>query len=101
MQLFQRIQRGFAVVGITAQQSVQKNPFNRRVLATLVSYILTVISFNVYLFSVASTFWEFTDNIYTNSASTLAVICYLFIVFNMRIIFNIIDNYERIIINSE
>lgn len=101
MHIFQRVQRGFAFVGITAYQSTQRSPFNRRNLATLFSYTLTVISFNVYLVHVAKTFWEYNDNIYTNSASTLTIICYTFLVLNMTILFKIIDDYESIAADSE
>lgn len=74
MLLFQTIQRGFALLGISSHQPMQKNPIiNHKIAMTLLTYVLTIVSFNVYLFRVASTFWEYTINIYSNSATFLAV----------------------------
>lgn len=91
MRIFQSFRRHLVFAGFIAHQSVQKNPFNRRVLLTVLSYTLSIISFNVYLFRVASTFFEYTNNIYTNSASTITVICYIILAFNQRKMF---ENFE-------
>lgn len=101
MHLFQTIQKIFVFVGISSYQSMQVNPFDRKLLLTIFSYSLTIISFDVYLIHVANTFWEYNDNIYINSASTLAVICYIFVVFKMKIIFQIISDCETVAVKSE
>lgn len=101
MQLFQTIRRRFAFLGISLHQSLRKSPFNRKSAATLLTYTLTVASFNVYLFRVASTFWEYTINIYSNSATSLAVFCYVIVVLKMKRIFAVIGACESIIDDSE
>lgn len=101
MKLFQSIQRGLALVGLTSYQSRQKNPFSRKILITTFSYTLTVISFDVYLFCVARTFWEYTENIYTNSQLTVAVFCYIIVVFKMKNIFQGFNECEIFTVKSE
>lgn len=65
------------------------------------SYTLSIISFNVYLFHVASTFFDYTNNIYTNSASTMTVISYIVLVFNSKQIFPNINHLEKMTVDSE
>lgn len=101
MNLFQTTQKGFALVGIKPCQSKQNDSLNLKILATLLSYILTVISYNVYLFCVASTFFEYTDNIYANSALTSSVICYIIAVAKMRKIGEVFADCEAVTVKSE
>lgn len=101
MRLFQSVQSFFAIVGITSYQSMQKHPFNHKILATFFSYSLTMTSYNVYLFHVATTFWEYNDNIYMNSATMLVVIGFTIVVFNIKKLFEFIDSCEAITIDSK
>lgn len=101
MQLFQTIRRGFAFLGVSSLQSMQTNPFNRRNVATLFSFILTIAAYNIYLFRVASTFWEYTINIYSNSATFLAVGCYVIVILKMRKIFQVIDKCEKVTVDCK
>lgn len=101
MHLFQSIQRGLSLVGISSYQSRQKNPFSPKILATLISYMITIISYNLYLFRDASTFFEYTDSIYNDSVSTLTVIFYVMFIFGMSEIFQIIDDCEAVTVKSE
>lgn len=91
MNLFQSAQESFAILGITVDQSMQTNPFNKRILAALLSYTLTVTIYTVFLFHDATTFWEYTDNIYTNSATIAIVLCFTIVVFNMRKLFALLE----------
>lgn len=102
MNLFQTTRKGFQNVGISPCQSMQINDlFNRKVLATLFSYTLTVISYNVYLFCIATTFFEYTDNVYANSALTSSVICYIIAVFKTKKIGRVFHECETFTIESE
>lgn len=101
MLLFQLVQKRFAFLGITSHQSMQKNPFSITLLATFLSYILAIISYNVYLFSVATTFWEYINNIYLNSAATTIVVCFVILVFNMNKFFEFIDSCVTIATDSK
>lgn len=73
----------------------------RKVLETLVSYTLTVISYNVYLFYVATTFFEYTDNIYQNSALISSVICYVIAVFKMNKLGSVFSACEAFVVDSK
>lgn len=101
MKLFQSVQETFATLGITLNQSMKNNPFNTRTLAAFSSYILTVTLYTVFLFHDAKTFWEYTDNIYTNSATIVIVVCYVIIALNMEKCFALIDRCVTIVATSK
>lgn len=101
MQLFQTIQRRFELLGISLHQSMQNSPFNRKIAVTFFIFTLTIASYNVYLFRVAGTFWEYTINIYSNSATSLAVFCYVIVVLKMKKIFAVVGACESIINDSK
>ena len=102
MHLFQSVQKTFAIFGISSSQSKQSNPFNhRKILATSLVYILTIISYNVYLFHVAATFWEYTENSFFNSGSMLNYLFFIFLVLQMKKIFEFIDRFETVTVDSK
>lgn len=97
MKLFQSVQENFAVIGVTLDQSMKINPFNERILAALLSYTLNVASYIVFLFHDATTFLEYTYNIYANSATILILICYIIVIFKMKKCFALIDGCANIV----
>lgn len=101
MKLFHSTQESFAILGITLDQSMQNNPFSKRVLAAFSSYILTIALYTVFLFRDANTFWEYTDNIYTNSATMVIVACFIIVVFNMEKCFALIDSCVTVVAKSK
>lgn len=101
MKLFQSVQENFAVIGVTSDQSMQSNAFNNRILAAVSTYTLNVALYIVFLFHDASTFGEYTYNIYSNSATILILICYIIVVFKMNKCFALIDRCATVVAKSE
>lgn len=101
MELFQSVLASFAILGITLDQSMQTNPFNKRILAALTSYILNVASYTAFLFYDANTSWEYTYNIFTNSATLVSFACYIIVIFKMETCFALIDGCVKIVAESK
>lgn len=101
MKLLQSTQGSFAFLGITLDQSVQRNPLNERILAAFSTYVLRIGLYNVFLFRDANTFLEYIENIWLNSAAILVLIGFVVEVLNMDKIFALIDNCVTIVAEGE
>lgn len=101
MRLFQSTLESFAILGITLDQSVQKNPLNARILAAFSTFTLRIVLYTVFFFHDASTISEYTENLWLNSAATLVLIGFAVEVFKMDKIFALIDNCVTISAESE
>lgn len=100
MKLFPIIRKNFEILGIILQHQ-QQSSFNKQIFFISFSYGLSCISYSLFLFYGANTFWEYTNNIYTNSATILIVICFVIINFRMKNLSELIDNCEKYIENNE
>lgn len=96
MKLFQIIQSKFAVLGITQTQSIQKQPFNQKILLAYFIYCFGWISSAVFLFQRANTFEEYTNNIYVTSATAIIIFCFTVVVLKMSKLFGLIEKCEKI-----
>lgn len=97
MRPFQIIQEKFAIFGITAAQSIQKQPFNRKVLLAYFIYSYGWTSSAVFLIQKANTFEEYTSNIYITTATAIIIFCFTVVVSRMSKLFEFIDACEEII----
>lgn len=96
MKLFQVTQQSLADLGITPAQSVQKNPFNQKILTTYFWYLLSFMFFCVYVFYLANNFREYTTSIYMTAVTFVALLNYTISVFRSLKIFELIQNFEKI-----
>lgn len=101
MKLFQTIQRKFAILGISPDQSIQNCPFNQEIILVYIIYGSACIMSNVYLFHEAQNFEEYTNNIYITTAATMLLFFFTIIINKMANLFEFIDNVEKLIDSSE
>lgn len=96
MKLFQIIQKKFAFFGITSTQSIEAHPFNEKILLVYVVYGSTWISSVLFLVRRASTFEEYTNNIYITTATAMIIFCFTVVVLRMPKLFEFINKCERL-----
>lgn len=100
LKLFQSTQESYAFLGIHSQQSAQKYPFNRRVLAVLSIYSFMCISHLIILIQaigLANSFTECARSIFGTATSIFITMCFAITVFYMPQLFKCIDNCEKIV----
>lgn len=104
LKLFAFTQMSFAILGINSQQSIQKLPFNPKILMVLVLYGLLSISHLIYLMQAIGSdkrFAEYTDSIFGTAACISVAFYYAITVLNKSILFKFIDDCKRIMEKSE
>ena len=97
MKILQRSLRNFAVLGIDSDQ----NPFNARILMTIIFYLLTNGSIFIYIFYKANDIREYTLAIFTIFITITITIVFIAIVIEMKKMFELIDFCEEIIKKSK
>lgn len=97
MKLFQVVQKNFARLGISPNQS----HYNRLTAISFCSYSLGTISASVFLIFDASTFLEFAMNMFVTSTMFACWFGYIVILFQKQQIFQFFDNFERFFDKSE
>lgn len=101
MKIFQTIENNFALMGITADQSTHKYPFNARNLLVLLTLLTTLFSDVMYLIYDTNDFKEYTISVFSASTMTVAICIFCIILFRMRRIFDYLNHIEGIINNSK
>lgn len=100
MKLFQLAQKRFALVGITSDQSIQKYPFNWKILLVSLSYgsssVFQLLFLKQALRSANSDFMEYTDFVFVFAANIVVGICYAISIFYRSKFFAYIGNCEKI-----
>lgn len=91
----------YAILGITAYQSLQPYPFNIKILLAFLMFSLSTTSHLTYIFNVANTFTEYTECITTTSGSFIISVCFATMVFKMTTLFEFISQLEEIVKMSE
>lgn len=99
MKLFSLIRKNFDILGICLDQSNHR--FNTKIFFISFSYGLTCVSYFLFLFYEANTFWEYTNNIYATSTAILIVTCFLIIIYQITNVFELIENCENFVNKSE
>lgn len=95
MALFRLIRKNFESLGISLHQS--KHRFNTKIVFISFSHCLNCVSYFLFLFYEANTFWDYTNNIYAFSTAILIVTCFTIVIFQMRNLFELIDICEKFV----
>lgn len=95
------VQKYFAMLGISASQSIQKHPFNIQNLAVSCVFGITIIDGTIYIFHVADTFKEYTEAVYFTSTTAINASIFASFVWKMSKMFESVDYLEDIIQKSE
>lgn len=101
MKIFETIQRHFAILGITVNQTRNLSSISLKNVLILFGMLFSVVSQIICIISVAETFEEYTLCIY--GSFTLAVTCIELAmhIWKMKQLFEFIENFEHIIETSE
>lgn len=102
MTIFQTVRANFAILDITAHQSIQPYPFDSlKILMAFLSFGLSVILHFVYIFYVANSFEECIECITSASGKCVILLFLSNVVFKMPILFEYFDGLEEIVAMSE
>lgn len=102
MKVFQRIQKQYAILGISASNQLTRTlPFSKRVLFGFLSISIEIFSQFVYTFHVANDYMTYIDCICATSATIVIFICLAAIVCRKSTLFEIIHEIEELIDTSE
>lgn len=102
MKVFQRIQKQYAILGISASNQLTRTlPFSKRVLFGFLSISIEIFSQFVYTFHVANDYMTYIDCICATSTTILIFICLAAMVFRKSTLFEIIHEIEELIDTSE
>ena len=99
MKLFQTIQKNLSFLGISSVQSIEKNPFNTKVLIVYFNYAISMIFYFAYL-NEPHDFQEYNEIIYRVSVSIVLTIHLTIIIFQMEKLFQLIVNAQQVIEES-
>lgn len=99
MKLFQTILNQYETVGIqsTKIQWVQEAQFNRKILIGFSLFGWSIFAQLVYMFHVANDLMDYVECLCANFGSIITLVCFLTIVFERRLLFESIDNFEKLI----
>lgn len=102
MEIFQTAQTHFAVLGIRpSNQTTRKYSDNRKILFGFLLFVCNAVSQFVYIVHVANGFMEFMDCICATSGSTIVFVGFTTIVFKRTLLFENIDNLQKLIDTSK
>lgn len=99
MTLFPFIRKKFEILGIILYQS--EHHLNKRIWFYSFSYSLSCISYSLFLYYEANTFWEYTNSIYSTTTLFLNVACFIIIIFQTGNLFEFIGNCEKFVHKSQ
>lgn len=92
MKLFQIIQKNFALLGISSNQSL----CNRQSVVAFSIYGFASIFSSAFLFFKANTFLEYTMNVFVTTTIFAIWIAFTVILFKKQNLFQLIDEFERL-----
>lgn len=102
MKIYETNQKYFAIIGISAEQSIQRHPFlNVRSVICALIFLLTFISNIAYILLLANDFESRTDMVFTLFTFIAVVILFGCNIWHMRQLFEAIKNTENIIQKSK
>lgn len=101
MKIFTTTTENVALLGVTREQSMQNQPFNRR--NVFGAFILTFCAIlNLLYFSYdAETFSEYALSAYTTLTAFVSVVTFFITIWQMRLSFELIQEIEMILNMSE
>ena len=97
MKIFQQIQKDFAIYGIGSHQK----PFNMRNWMVIFMFSLSIILNIFYFIFDAKTFDEYAKSILITTAMINAASIFVFLILNMQTMFDIINDGEQLINDSQ
>lgn len=95
-QIFYTIQKNFEILGISANQSLQKCPLNERILLGFVLLAMCLFSFLLYVFNEANSFMEYTQSVYLTGAVVLISFTNVIVVIQMKKLFDFIISVKNL-----
>lgn len=102
MVAFQLVKANFALLGITAHQSIQPNRLNSlKILMAFFMFGIIIILHFMYIFYVANTFDEYVECITLTSGKFVIVLFLCTVVYRMATLFKYLDVIEEIKAMSE
>ena len=91
----------FAILGISSAQSIQKYPFNTKIIHAFLLIGLTTFLHVMHIICVARNLKERMESATTTSGSLIISICFITVIFKMRTVFECINSFEEVIAMSE
>lgn len=101
MKIFETIQRHFAILGITVNQTRKLSSISLKNVLILLGMLFSVVSQIICIISVAETFEEYTLCIYGSFTLAVTGIELAMHIWKMKQLFEFIKNFEHIIETSE
>lgn len=101
MKFFQSIQRILSHVGIDPNQSTRTHPFNARNSKNCLIFLVACICSIVFLFHEASSVEERMESGFLTGLTILNLMCFINLIFKMKLVYNYFDNAEKIVEQSE
>lgn len=102
MKVFKVVQRHYATLGISASNRTSNfKPSKKRIVFGFLLFGGLIVSNLVYTFYVANGFMEYMECICATSATIIIFICFAAIVYRRTLLFENIDNIEKLIDTSE
>ena len=102
MKVLKIFQRNFPMLGICPRsESSEKNSLNSKNKFVLFASIDGIISCCVHLAYIADSFEDYTNSIYSISATLTCTICYASMIWKMPTLFRFIDELEQTLDKSE
>lgn len=101
MKLFDDIKNRIALIGIKSLQSTRKQLFNVTTILILITHIIDLILYIVYIFRVADNFALYVDVIFRIVSLIACMIFFAVLAWNIIELYRLIYNLENIIKKSE
>lgn len=102
MKAFQMVQANYAILNITAYQSIQPQPYNSgKILLAFSMFGSLLILQLVYIFYVANTFDEYVECAITTSGKLVICVFLATVIFKMPTMFEFFDTVEEVKSMSE
>lgn len=101
MQIFQVMQKSFAILGVGEEQSLQKHVINVRNMTSLFMLCTAAILNLLHLYYEAKTFKDYATGIYSGSSLIVSVILFVIIIKDMRRMVKFLKNIEKMVNQSK
>lgn len=101
MKVFRVIQKYYEIMGIRpANQSPPTHTFSERVVFGFLLFGYCIVAHLLYIIYLASGYMDYVECTTTTSGSIIAFVCFAAIALKSNVLFKIIDNAERFVVNS-
>lgn len=101
MKILQKVQKQFALVGISPSSDHSTELFNKKIFVGFFLYGYPIVSQIIYIVQVANGFIEYVECVCATAASTIVFVCFASIVLRKAAVFKLIDDVEKLIDTSK